>query len=109
MRKIYEHADYAVIRYYQSILEDEGILTLVKNVGAAMGTGEIPFTEVYPELWVMNDSDYDRAEAMLAPLHHQGPPEATFLPVWTCASCGETVDGDFGECWNCGTERPPIP
>ncbi|MFO0873090.1 MAG: hypothetical protein U0575_03850 [Phycisphaerales bacterium] len=27
-------------------------------------------------------------------------------PDWSCAACGEQVDGIFDLCWNCGAERP---
>ena len=25
--------------------------------------------------------------------------------VWVCRGCGETVDGPFEQCWNCGADR----
>jgi len=25
---------------------------------------------------------------------------------WTCADCGEAVEGQFQQCWQCGSERP---
>lgn len=109
MRKIYEHADFTMVGYYQTVLEEAGILTLVKNVGASIGTGEIPFTEVYPELWVMEDAEYDRAESLLRALREEGPPESAAQLEWTCPNCGEKVEGNFGECWNCGTDRPESP
>ena len=33
------------------------------------------------------------------------------LPVlrdvrWTCAHCGENLEGQFTECWKCGATRP---
>lgn len=109
MRKVYEHADYAIVGYYQTVLEEAGILTLVKNVGASMGTGEIPFTEVYPELWVMDDAEHDRAMELLSALREAGPPASAAEFEWTCAACGEKVEGNFGECWNCGADRPAVP
>ncbi len=106
MKKIYEHLEYARVGHYEAILESEGIPTLVKNLGASVGTGEIPFTEVFPELWVVNDEDYDRALALLEAYQ---PPDTTGLTDWTCPQCGERVEKEFGECWNCSTLRPPAP
>ena len=103
MRKIYEHIEYARVGHYQSILESNGIATLVKNTGAAMGTGEIPFTETFPELWVVEDGEYDRAMALLTDYE---PPDTSGLTDWKCPKCGETIEKQFGECWNCGTDRP---
>ncbi|MEO1856740.1 MAG: DUF2007 domain-containing protein [Rubritalea sp.] len=61
MRKVYEDQDMTMVGYYQSLLEDEGIQTLVKNEYASLATGEIPFTQVYPELWVTDEADYERS------------------------------------------------
>ena len=103
MRKIYENFDYAKVGHYESILNAEGIPTHVKNLGASIGLGEIPFTQIYPELWVVNDSDYDRAIELLKPIHELQTQE---FKDWKCTECGAEVEGNFGECWNCGTLRP---
>lgn len=103
MRKIYEHIEFARVGHYQSILESNGIATLIKNTGASIGTGEIPFTETFPELWVVEDSEYDRAMELLEDYQ---PPDTSDLTDWTCPNCGESVEKQFGECWNCGTDRP---
>ena len=26
--------------------------------------------------------------------------------MWTCPTCSERVDNNFGSCWNCQTDRP---
>ena len=103
MRKIFEHFEYARVGHYQGILESEGIPTLVKNTGASIGTGEIPFTEIFPELWVVNDSDYDRAMALLEDYR---TPSTENLSDWTCPKCGEEIEKQFSECWKCGEDRP---
>ncbi|MCB1233944.1 MAG: DUF2007 domain-containing protein [Verrucomicrobiae bacterium] len=103
MRKIYEHIEYSRVGHFQAILEDAGIQTLVKNLGASGGAGEIPFTEVFPELWVADDADYERALELLT---HYEPPDTETLTDWQCPGCGEDVEKEFGECWNCGATRP---
>lgn len=103
MRKIFEHIDFSRVGHFQSILESAGIETHIKNVGAAMASGEIPFLECFPELWVANDDDYDRSIAMLEP-YYKLPEETS--SAWTCPSCKEVIEGSFGQCWNCETMRP---
>lgn len=61
MRKVYEDQDMTMVGYYQSVLEEEGIETSIKNEYAQMAMGEVPFTQVYPELWVSNDAHYAKA------------------------------------------------
>ena len=45
-------------------LEQAGIRCMIKNQRSSSLAGEIPFTEVFPKLWVQ-DEDYDRARRLL--------------------------------------------
>ena len=27
-------------------------------------------------------------------------------PPWTCPKCGEAIEPQFTECWNCGASKP---
>ena len=103
MKKVFEHIDFSRVGHFQSILENAGIATHIKNVGAAIASGEIPFIQVFPELWVVEDGDYDRAIEILKPYYR---PEAAEAGDWVCPGCGETVEGSFGQCWKCQTMRP---
>lgn len=103
MKKVFEHIDFGRVGHFQSILESAGIVTEIRNLGASVGAGEIPFHEVFPELWVVNDNDKERA---LDLLRGYVPPETGQLSDWTCPNCSEGVEKEFGECWNCGTVRP---
>lgn len=65
MRKVYEDQNMSMVGYYRSLLEEEGIETSVRNEFAHLAAGEIPFTQVYPELWVVSESDYDKAISLI--------------------------------------------
>ena len=84
-------------------LEEAGIRCTIKNQRSSSLAGEIPFTEVFPELWVIQDEDADRAKQIL----EEG---LVSLPsnqdTWVCAGCGERHESQFGTCWNCGQEKP---
>lgn len=47
-------------------VEDEGIETLVKNQYAQLAAGEVLFQQVYPELGVTEESNYDRVVELKA-------------------------------------------
>ncbi len=66
MRKIFEHRDLTKVGHYASILESDGILTLTKN-DIDQGVGN-PTVDCFPELWVMDDSKYEEACAILRQL-----------------------------------------
>ncbi len=80
MRKVYEDQDMTMVGYYQTVLEEDCISTSVKNEYAQLATGEIPFTQVYPELWVTEDSDYERAVELIRKLRDEQP-EEEYTPV----------------------------
>ncbi|OQW35252.1 MAG: hypothetical protein A4E19_16925 [Nitrospira sp. SG-bin1] len=84
-------------------LEEAGIPCTIKNQRSSSLAGEIPFTEVFPELWVIQDEDCDRARKIL----EEG---LVLLPSnqdsWTCPGCDERHESQFASCWNCGQQRP---
>lgn len=100
MKHIYTHIEYSRVGHYQAVLEEKGIQTLVKNKDAAIGMGEIPVVEIWPELWVVNDEDFEKAVEILKELNDVLERK---IEPWVCQNCGKTVEYGFGECWNCGT------
>lgn len=81
-------------------LRAAGITCELRNTTLAGAMGEIPFLECAPQLWIENDGDEPRALALLEELRR--PPSG---PAWVCPGCGETVEPQFGSCWNCGAAR----
>ena len=103
MRKVHSALDPLAVANLRNLLLREGIETEVRTPFLAAASGDVPFTECWSQLWVVNDEDNDRAmeliRAALAPPARSGPP-------WRCARCGEPVDSQFDACWRCGTDRP---
>jgi predicted amidophosphoribosyltransferase len=93
--------------------------------------GVLPFgADSAPTVWIADESAYDRACTLIR--NHQSEPthcghcgyDLTGLPEprcpecgrpflrrakredWTCPGCGETIEGQFTECWSCGHEAP---
>ena len=80
-------------------LEQAGIRCLIKNQRSSGLAGEIPFTETFPELWVVQDEDAYRARQVLDEdlITQPSNPDA-----WVCIQCGEHHENQFSECWKCG-------
>jgi hypothetical protein len=102
MKKIFVSQNLIEVEMRKEHLEQAGIRCLVKNQRSSGLAGEIPFTEVYPELWVVQDEDYDLARQVLE--------ESLVLLLsnqdnWTCLGCGERHESQFATCWNCGQEK----
>lgn len=102
MKKIFVSQSLVEVESLKEILEQAGILNTIKNQTTSMLAGEVPFAEVFPELWVIDDADYDRAKQLLDDWGNAG---LHTMSEWTCSGCGEKHGGEFTSCWNCGKDK----
>ncbi len=94
-------ADRAEAGLLKELLEQEGVACLIRNEQLFAALGEIPFLECLPELWVVDDDVWPRARQLLINWFKNDENAA----AWTCPSCGEILEGQFGACWKCGQAR----
>ena len=102
MLKLFVSQSLVEVETRKEVLEQEGILCTVKNQQGSSLAGEVPFAEVFPELWVINDDDFPRAQEFL---ENWSKAAATIDTAWTCSVCGEHHTGEFTTCWKCGKEK----
>ena len=86
----------------RNILEAEGISSEVRTPFLGAARGDIPATECWSELWIVDDRDLERALAVLRTASLAGE---SVHGSWKCAACGEEVEAQFGACWQCGWVR----
>jgi hypothetical protein len=98
MRKVYSAVTLPDAHMMRGLLGQAGIEARVFNENAVGGMGEIPFTHVYPEVWVVNETDLIRARELIDDFEH---PAASPGPI-LCRHCGEENPGNFQACWSCG-------
>jgi hypothetical protein len=101
--KVFEDFDIALVGYYQSVLQADGIETFMKNQFGTSGAGELPFVEVIPQIWVLDDADVDKARSIILEL--QGSEEKELALAWDCPQCKEPQEAAFTNCWNCSASR----
>ena len=94
-----QNAELALARDF---LESNGIACTSRNEHMLAAAGGVPYTECYPELWILNDADCESASRMFAEWRTG---TAGHAGNWKCASCGTTCESQFGLCWSCGTPR----
>ena len=98
MKRLITHESLAHIGHLKNLLEQSGIACLIKNDQLSGGLGEIPFLDCLPELWVVRDEDLARAVALFETIEKPGAERGN----WRCPQCGETNEGQFAVCWQCG-------
>lgn len=103
MKELFREPDFTKVGYFQSVLESEGIATMVRNQHLTMsGLTEIPIPEFYPALCVMRDEDYARAVAIIKQRREENAIGAG--TEVECPACGEVNPGNFDWCWSCEAE-----
>ena len=98
MKKIYSAANLMEAQLVLDLLGHAGIKARLFNENAQGGLGDIPFTQAYPEVWVINDCDLERGKAV-ANNYDNLPIESG---VVFCRACGEENPRNFQLCWHCG-------
>jgi hypothetical protein len=84
----------------KSLLDREGIASEVTNDSVPL-----PGAEFYPKLWIVEDSEFPKAEAILKTFQNEQPVKTTTRGSWRCPTCGENIEEQFSSCWKCGTAR----
>lgn len=102
MQKVFSSPDLGLVAHLKNILENQGIICIMKNYYLTGGMGEIPPIECWPELWLVNDAQLQDAQTIIKA--NQAIP-ITGKP-WQCPNCGEQLEAQFAQCWQCGTAQP---
>ena len=103
MKKVYSSDSYFLVGHLRQMLESQHIKCIAKNEFLQGGAGELPPTECWPELWIAEDFQYDKAKELVEGFLASS---AEIGAEWRCPECGEHLDGQFTACWHCGADRP---
>jgi hypothetical protein len=99
MKRVYSTFNLQAAHHSRNLLEAEGIRAVVRNEILSSAMGELPPAECQVEVWVLREADAERAGEILRNPRWRGE------SAWKCASCGETSEGQFTQCWRCGAYR----
>ncbi len=100
VRRLYTAANLPEAYIVLDQLRAVGIEARVFNENAQGGLGELPFTHVYPEIWLMDKGDWERAREIVV-AYERGRGTDAGVAVG-CPDCGEENPANFQLCWNCG-------
>ncbi len=99
MKKIYSTGSLVQIAHLKNVLEAEGIACVLKGENLFSAFGEIPAQGIWPQLFVVNAIEAQRAVELIRESLEENDSDAA---PWVCDSCGESVDDQFAVCWQCG-------
>lgn len=101
MQRLVSADNILIATLWMRVLESAGIRCELRNRFIGAGLGELPADQVAPEIWIVDDRDADRARSLLGELRR---PRG--LRPWRCPGCGESLEGQFFQCWNCARTQP---
>jgi len=97
VERFYRAGDLIEAELLLGLLGAAGIEARLFNSHARGGMGEIPFTETWPEIWLDDERDRERARRVLHEFQRPAPRGSR-----RCPSCGEENPAGFELCWQCG-------
>jgi Putative prokaryotic signal transducing protein len=98
MKKIYSAANLMEAQLMLDLLGHAGIEARLFNEHAQGGLGDIPFSQAYPEVWIMNDQEFERGKRLVS--DYENSPLETGTVI--CSACAEENPRNFELCWHCG-------
>ena len=100
MTLVYTHPACIIVAQARSTLELATIDCMIRNEYAAGAIGELAPIDAWPELWVLRDRDFERAQQLLEDAGKDSPDAD-----WQCHSCGSSSPSTFELCWHCAGEK----
>ncbi len=105
MMKVYVAYDPIDAGMNRDILMNNGIEAIVQGETLFGLRGAIPISDTSPTVWIMDDSDFDKAVEILESYSGNRKKTTVEIKTWICKKCGEEIDNSMDSCWNCGNEK----
>lgn len=100
MQRLYQPRDRIEAQLLCDFLDRHRIGVVILGDYLSGAAGGLP-VDIGPTLWVVEDADLERGRELLGRFQADALRRSD-AATWNCAGCGESVDGDFDLCWNCG-------
>ena len=101
--KVYSSPNLTMVGHLKNVLEARGIACDIRGEFRGAAMGELPPIECWPELWVAEESQAEKAGRIIGEVLESTEGDRGH---WKCPSCDEDLEGQFTVCWKCGTNRP---
>lgn len=88
----------------RGFLLSHGISAEVRGEFLTSGWGDLPLDVC--SVWVCDDTQFERARALLETMLSGRLARQLRGESWTCPDCEEMLEGQFMQCWACGAGKP---
>jgi hypothetical protein len=105
MKKVFTARNVTEAHFVRDLLEAEGLVVTVRGEDLWGASGELPFVDAWPTIWVLDDAREAEARAVVDQYEATQAAPVTGEP-WRCPKCGQDVEPQFTTCWSCGADKP---
>jgi hypothetical protein len=88
-------------QHWVNLLTMAGIACELHNRYLSGALGEIPADQCAPEIWLEDERDMALARRVIEATQAQ----SSSASAWACPHCGERLEPQFTQCWQCGASR----
>lgn len=103
MKPVYTARHVTDAHLIRGYLESIGIAAIVRGEFLVGAVGELPADLC--KVWVLDHSDFEGAQRALQAFLQGEAARTHANEPWRCTRCGEMLEGQFTDCWHCGTAR----
>jgi hypothetical protein len=103
MKQIHAARHAAEAYLVRGFLLSHGISAEVRGEFLTGGFGELPADVC--SVWITDDTQYAQASELIGAFLSGRFARMYSGEGWTCAQCGEKLEGQFTQCWNCGAAK----
>lgn len=106
LRQVYVAPHPTDAHLVKGLLEARGIPAMVRGEALFGLRGGVPFAaDTAPSVWILDAAALEAAQEIVDEYVRNRAAEARSSTPWDCPKCGEHLEGQFTDCWRCGTPR----
>ena len=102
MRKVYSSQDVNLVHFARSVPVANKIDSVILREQLTGAVGGLAPLDTWPELWVHDAQKLEQARQLIASAMKKSETQQN---PWICPVCGEKIETQFTQCWQCDTER----
>lgn len=107
MKKVYIAQNPPDAHFVAGILQEHGISceVLGEDLWSARGALSVS-PDTLPAVWIRDDDKFEQAQKLVRQYENKTLNATAGDNPWKCPNCGEEIEAQYTDCWQCGTSRP---
>jgi len=107
MKQVYIAQDPSDAHFVAGILQQYGISCEIRGEELWAARGALSVSpDTLPSIWIQDDNRIEQAEKLVQQYENKTLTTNIGNSPWQCPNCGEEMEAQYTDCWQCGTSRP---